>query len=221
MTDDLHPPSTVIDVSVALDDTLMVWPGNPPYRVLPVKRLASGDDADVSELRMSSHAGTHLDMPGHVIAGGALSEAIDLDALVGPAWVVDLPEVADEVRAADLSAIVPNGETRILLRTRNSMLWERRAIFPDTYVSLSVGAAEWLIDRGFRLVGIDFLSIEARGVPGRPVHAALLGAGVSVLEGLDLRKAPVGSVYLVCLPLRIVGSDGAPARAILIEDGGA
>ena len=208
----------MIDISLPLDGSLMVWPGNPRVELIPVKRLARGDDADVSEVRMSSHAGTHLDLPGHTIPGGVLSESLDLDVLVGPAHVVDLGSIETEIGVEDLEGHVSADVRRLLLKTRNSELWgEGPASFPDSYVALSVEAARWLAERGVLLVGIDFLSIERRGAVGRPVHRTLLGAGLAVLEGIDLRNVPPGAYQLVCLPLRLVGSDGAPARAILLS----
>lgn len=207
----------MIDISLPLTKDLMVWPGNPRVELVPLKRLAAGQDADVSELRLSTHAGTHLDLPGHTLPGGAMSESIDLDVLVGPAWVGDFTKVEREIDTQDLAEHVPTGAIRLLLRTRNSALWDPLgAPFPSSYVTLSTRAATWLVQSGVRLVGIDFLSIEAPGVPGRPVHAALLSAGVAVLEGLDLRQVQAGPYRLVCLPLRLLGSDGVPARAVLL-----
>jgi arylformamidase len=109
--------------------------------------------------------------------------------------------------------------TRLLLRTDNSSLWETGPqTFPDEYVSLSADGARWLVSRGIRLIGIDFLSIEARGAPGHPTHRTLLEAGVVILEGLDLSGVEPGTYTLVCAPLTIAGADGAPARAVLLED---
>lgn len=210
--------SDAIDISLPLDAGLMRWPGNPELELRPVKRLANGDDADVSELRMGTHAGTHLDLPGHTIPGGATSESLDLGALVGAAWVADVSDVAGEIGIPDLEPRIPAGTVRLLLKTGNSALWnEPSGPFPASYVALSPSAAEWLAERGVRLVAIDFLSIEARDVPGRPVHRSLLSAGVALLEGVDLRAVGEGPWHLVCLPLRLAGSDGAPARAMLVR----
>ena len=211
----------MIDISLALRHDLMVWPGHPRIELIPFKRLSAGQDADVSELRMATHVGTHVDPPCHTIIGGGTSESIDLDALVGPAFVVDLRAAEGEISAEELAAVVPEKTERLLLKTRNSTLWDvPDRPFPPSYVALSKEAAEWLARSRVRLVGIDFLSIEAPGVPGRPVHRALLAAGVTILEGIDLRGAEPGAYYLVCLPLRLLGADGAPARAVLLPSVG-
>lgn len=206
----------MIDISLPLGPDLIVWPGNPRVELIPLKRLSAGQDADVSELRMGTHAGTHLDPPSHMIPGGPTSESIDLDVLVGPALVVDLSAAETEIRVEHLATLVPHGTTRLLMRTRNSALWDSAdSLFPSSYVALSTGAAEWLVRSSVQLVGIDFLSIEAPGASGRPVHRTLLAGGVAILEGVDLRAARPGPYRLVCLPLRLVGADGAPARAVL------
>ena len=214
------PARTIIDISLPLRRGLMTWPGNPHVELTPLKRLARGDDADTSLICLTSHAGTHIDLPSHTIVGGATSESLDLDGLVGPADVVDATDVPDVIGADVLDARVPEGAVRVLFRTANSRLWEDPdAAFPDRYVPLAPDAAAWLVAHGVRLVGIDFLSVEAPGVPGRPVHRTLLEADVVILEGVDLRSAAPGRYDLVCLPLRIEGADGAPARALLVRDG--
>lgn len=208
----------VLDVSLPVHPGMMLWPGDPPVEVEPLSRIARGDVANVSTLRLGTHTGTHVDPPCHFIEGAASVDEIPPDVLVGPAVVVDLRAVAREITPGDLAAIPP-GTERVLFRTRNSELWARGAReFPDDYVALGIDAARALVARGVRLVGTDFLSIEHRGAPGHPVHVALLEAGVVIVEGLDLWAAEPGAWTLACLPLKIAGGDGAPTRALLIRE---
>jgi arylformamidase len=211
--------STIIDISVAVHAGLATYPGNPTPSVTPVLRIGAGDSSNVSELRLGTHAGTHVDPPAHFFDGALAADALPLDALVGPATVLDLTRVERAVTPADLDAAgFPPGAERVLLRTRNSARWrEPGAAFDRDYVSLAPDAARLLVERGVRLVGIDALSIEGFGAPGRPTHRTLLAAGVVIVEGLDLSNAAAGDYLLVCLPLKLVGADGAPARAVLLR----
>ncbi|HET7457976.1 MAG TPA: cyclase family protein [Gemmatimonadaceae bacterium] len=214
-----EPTAEIIDISVALHPGLAPFPRNPPFGVTPVLRIAAGDSSNVSELRIGTHAGTHVDPPSHFFDGAPAADALALDALVGPATVLDLTGVERAITPADLDAagLAPHA-VRVLLRTRNSARWrEPDAPFATDYVSLAPEAARLLVERGVRLVGIDALSIEGFGAPGRPTHHALLSAGVIVVEGLDLSAAPAGDYFLACLPLKLIGADGAPARAVLLR----
>lgn len=211
-------PGRVIDLTLGIEHGGLVWPGDPPVEVEPWARLADGDPANVSALRLGSHTGTHVDPPAHFLAGGATVDHLPLDVLVGPATVVDLRGVAGLVEERHLDAAFPPGPVdRALLRTDNSARWaERPATVPDDYVALSEGAARWLVERGVRLVGFDFLSVDAAGAARFPVHRTLLSAGVVLVEGLDLSGAGAGDYLLACLPLKLVGGDGAPARCVLV-----
>ncbi len=203
----------IYDISLPISNDLPVWPGDPTVRIVRDDSLPA-----VSEITLSSHTGTHVDAPAHFIAGGATVDQLPLDALVGPAWVVYLPGpgpiTADQLAAAD----IPDGPIRLLLRTdnsgRNALVWA----FETDFVALAPDAADWLLARGIRLVGIDAPSIEPLITRGDPVHHTLLGAGVVIVENLDLTDVAPGAYRLACLPLRIVGGDGAPARAILIRE---
>jgi len=207
----------IYDVSLGIGPDMLTWPGDPPVEVDPARRLAKGDPANVSELRLGTHTGTHVDPPFHFIDGGRTAEALDLTVLVGPALVADLRHAGPSITPAEMNALaVPEGTERILFRTPNSELWGRTPVrFPDTYTALTPEGARWCIDRGIRLVGTDFLSIERKGTPGHPTHVTLLEAGVIILEGLDLSAVEPGAYELSVLPLKILGGDGAPARAIL------
>lgn len=205
----------IIDISVPLRDTLVVWPSDPAVRV-EQRRYIERDGANVSDLCLSLHSGTHVDPPLHFVAAGASVDHLPLDALIGPADVIHLPEV-DVVTAADLEGqALPADCRRLLLRTRNSLWWAAGdTAFHEDYVGLSEDAARWVVDRGLQLVGIDYLSIEPYKMAGHPVHRALLSAGVIALETIDLSRVAPGRYELCCLPLLVVGGDGAPARAIL------
>lgn len=206
----------VIDISVPLQNGLVVWPGDRPVEVRRLRTLER-DGANVSEICLSSHTGTHLDPARHFVAGGPTVDQLPLDVLNGPADVADFSYVERVITAADLEAArLPADCRRLLLRTRNSRFWaEEPHLFHEDYVGLSADGAEWIVRRGVQLVGIDYLSIEPYRTPGHPVHRALLGAGVIVLETLNLAQVAAGRYQLLCLPLRITEGDGAPARAAL------
>ena len=209
----------VIDVTLGIEHGGLVWPGDPPVEIEPWAAMADGCEAAVSLLRLGSHTGTHVDPPAHVIEGGTTVDRLPLDVLVGPATVVDLRGIAGPVEADHLEAALgPAPPPRVLLRTDNSELWDRRPpAMPDRYVALAKGAARWLVERGVLLVAFDFLSIDAVDAADLPVHQTLLGAGVVLVEGVDLRAAEPGDYHLACLPLRLVGGDGAPARCVLVD----
>lgn len=207
-----------IDISLSISADTPVWPGDPPVLLEPVTRVEDGDVADVSRLGFGTHTGTHVDPPAHFVPGGATVDELPLDVLVGPAVVADLTGggAIDAARLAGLD--LPPGTTRLLLKTADG------SAAPATVAAtgaLTPDGAHWLVDRGVHLVGADTLSIEP-ATHDYPVHRILLGVGVIIVEGLDLRAAPAGHYQLVCLPLRIAGGDGAPARAVLLpldEDG--
>lgn len=207
------------DVSVPIWPGLAPFPGNAPPSVSPVLRQDRGDASNVSLLELGSHVGTHVDAPAHVIPGAPGVDAVPLDALVGEALVVACDPLGAHIDAGVLAGLaIPPGTERLLFRTRNSRHWDHpEAPYPTDYVGVTADAAEWLLERGIRLVGTDALSIEPFATPQRPTHRALLGAGVVVVEGLDLRDVPPGRYVLTCLPLRWRDVDGGPARAILTD----
>ena len=207
----------LIDVSLGVGPEMLTWPGDPAVELEPSKRIAKGDPANVSELRLGTHTGTHVDPPFHFIDGAATADQIDLDALDGPAYVADLRDAGPQITPSELDALkIPDGTERVLFRTPNSALWSEQPVrFPDSYTALTPEGARWCVERGMRLVGTDFLSIEQKGAPGHPTHVTLLKAGVIILEGLDLSRVEPGAYGLTVLPLKILGGDGAPARAIV------
>ena len=201
------------DISVPIRSDMPIYDGNPGVEVERVDSIAEGAPANVSRLTLGAHTGTHVDAPLHFIEDGPGAEGIPLDALYGPAVVVDATSIAGgSIGQADLEALdIPEGAERVLLKTRNSALWNR-SDFTRDFLRLDGSGARFVVSRGIRTIGIDYLSIG-----DREAHRELLGAGVVPVEGLDLREVDPGEYTFVCLPLDVVGSDGAPARAILID----
>jgi arylformamidase len=193
---------------------MVVWPGDPPVRAERISAIAGGGASNLSAISMCLHTGTHVDAPLHFLDGGPSVAEMPLDALVGPARVIGIrdPKV---VRARELQPFRFRRGERVLFKTRGSRRrWQAAEFCPD-YVYLAPDAAALLVERGVRAVGIDYLSIGAPGEEGDEVHRVLLRAGVWIIEGLDLSAASPGRYELICLPLKVPGADGAPARAIL------
>ena len=209
---------SVIDISVGIQSGMPVWPGDEGPEVRRMASIASGDEANVSHLSMGLHTGTHVDAPVHFVAGARGVDRMPLDALYGPC-VVAHKQGEGHVTAEDIERMrLPEGVRRVLFKTSNSRLWERpRHQFDTGYAALTEDAARYLVSRGIALVGVDYLSIEPYDSPGRPVHHILLGEGIAVVEGLDLSGVEPGEYTLACLPVKIIGVDGAPARAVLIR----
>ncbi len=208
-----------IDVSLPVGPGLLTWPGDPGISVTPSARLSKGDPSNVSHLELGTHTGTHVDPPYHFIDGAATIDKLDLELLSGDAFVADLGD-ARMVGAAELSnAGIPEDCERLLLKTTNSEMWrDMPRSFPNHYVALTEDGAQWVVKRRIRVLGIDFLSVEAADSPGNSVHKTLLKDAVIIVEGLNLADVAPGRYRFVCLPLRIEGGDGAPARAVLIEE---
>lgn len=207
----------ILDISAPLSPSIPVYPGDPAFEIERLSDVEKGDELTLSVIRMCAHTGTHVDAPLHFIPGGATVATWPLGALVGPASVLDLTGVWGEIHARDLERVNPSPTLeRILLQTTNSRLWDKPG-FRAELVGLAPDAARWLIDRGVKLVGIDYLSIERFGAVPVETHPILLGAGVVILEGLDLRHIAPGRYTLCCLPLSIAHAEGSPARAILIQ----
>jgi arylformamidase len=210
----------VYDASAPLRPDLPSWPGDERFRRQVVSDPSTGDDATVSQLFLSAHTGTHVDAPCHFLPSAPGVEALTPDVLVGPAEVAGLEHLRSPITAGDLDASrLPNGLQRLLVKTANSGWSTRDTVFREDFIAFDSSAAQWCVDRGVRLLGIDYLSIEPFG-SGRidhPVHKILLGAGIAILEGLDFEGIATGSYVLAALPLLIPGGDGAPARVVLID----
>ena len=207
--------SRIYDISVPIRSGGIVYPGNPEIDITLQQAVAKGAGANVSAIRFGSHTGTHADASRHFFDDGQPVDQIPLDRLIGPALLVRFPDDVRAIGAAELKAHDLRGRTRILLRTRNSALLSQKQFVPD-YTYLAPDGAEYLVDKGVELVGIDYLSIEQFHSGHHRTHRTLLAKSVVILEGLDLSAPPPGEYQLICLPLRIEGCDGAPARAVLI-----
>ena len=203
----------LIDVSVGLDAALPTYPGNTPVSLEAMKRRARGDSSNVSTLHMSAHSGTHVDAPRHFFDNAPGADALPLEMLFGRTRVVEVRSRkgidTDELTGFDLSE-----DIRVLFKTANSKYWGR-AEFHTNYVGVTEAGARYLVEHGIKVVGVDYLSVEVFKQPGAPAHHVLLGGGVIVIEGLNLRDVEPGMYDMYCLPLSIVGSDGAPARVVL------
>ena len=203
-----------IDISVPIESGTPIFDGDPTFTIALAASLAAGDACNISRLEMGAHTGTHLDAPSHFIEGAPTTEAIPLDACIGPARVVDATQLTRTITAADLAGLdIPSGETRLLFKTSNSELWGRPG-FQSTFIGFDESAAADLVSRGVRLVGADYLSIAPYGDPVA-THRTLLAAGVVILEGTNLSNVDPGPVELLFLPIRLTGSDGVPARALV------
>jgi arylformamidase len=206
----------IYDVTRTLEPGMATWPGEPGPEMKLIKEMAAGHAADVSHLSLGVHTGTHVDAPRHFIPGAPGVESLPLDALVGRARVVGIRHEGfihiDELERSGL-----DGVERMLFRTRNSDEWSD-SNFKEDFVFLDPDAARWLADRGTRLVGVDYLSVESFAATEPRTHRVLLNAGVVIVEGLDLRKIVPGDYTICCLPLKLAGADGAPARVILTRD---
>ena len=204
----------LVDVSVLLAPGLAAYPGNPPFEITPVKRIAAGDSSNNSRLVMGTHTGTHVDAPRHFFDGGPGTDALALDLLIGRARVVDLP-VRGGITEVHLAEAGLRHDLRVLIRTPNSALWNTTDGFHTDYTYLTEGGAKYLVDQGVKLVGVDYLSVEQFKKAGAPAHHVLLGSGVIIIEGLNLSDAEAGQYDMYCLPLKVKDGDGAPARVVL------
>jgi arylformamidase len=192
-----------------------VYPGNPEIDISLQQSIAAGAGANVSTVVFGSHTGTHVDAARHFFVEGEPVDRIPLDKLVGRALLVSLSDDVRSIGEAELRAFDLGNHKRILLRTRNSALLAAREFAKD-YTFLAPDGAAYLVEKGFELVGIDYLSIEQFRSGHHRTHRTLLERSVVIVEGLDLSKPPPGEYDLVCLPLKLEGCDGAPARAILV-----
>lgn len=201
------------DVSVPIRPDMPIYHDNPGYAEHLESAIADGATANVTALEMGAHTGTHVDGPSHFYDGAAGTEALDLTAMVGPCQVVELPDRGLEPidRVCLGAASVPDGTERLLLKTTNSRLWEHDEFTRD-FIRLDGSGAEWTLERGIRLIGIDYLSIG-----DGDAHRAILGEPIVALEGLDLRGIAPGPYTLLCLPLRLQATDGAPSRVLLAD----
>ena len=203
----------IYDVTVPLSPDVPTFPGDPPFGVTFTHRIDDGQPFNVARISLGTHSGTHVDAPYHFLADGATVEQLPLEILLGKCRVVALM-VREKIQRSDLEALELRDDLRVLLKTRMSGQL-RQPSFQEDFVYLTEDAATYLAQVGIKLVGIDYLSIEKFGSTDYPAHHVLLEAGVVIIEGLDLSEVEPGEYDMTCLPLRIVGVDGSPARVIL------
>ena len=206
----------IYDVTVAISESTPIYEGDPQVEIESVKRIADGDNANVSNLCLGVHTGTHVDAPNHFIDGTRRVEDLDLDKLVGRCRVIEIDSSVDAIEVSHLSGI--EGAERVVFKTRNSAFWnEPEKGFRSDFTYISPAAARLLAEAGVKLVGIDYLSVEKFGSTDFATHTTLLEKEIVILEGVDLREVPAGDYEIVCLPLKYAGGtgDGSPARTIL------
>lgn len=206
------------DVSLPIAPAMPVWPGDPPIRIERVSSIKQGAEFNLSRLEMGTHTLTHVDAPRHFTEQGLPVDHLPLDILIGPALVVEPRPDGNLITATDLGQLGIRNIQRLLIKTRNSDFWTGGPYdFEYDFVSLSKDAARWIVLNGIKLVGIDYLSIEAFDAREPEVHRTLLENGIIIVEGLNLSQVPEGRYQLICLPLKVRDGDGAPARVILIR----
>lgn len=209
--------SVIYDISVPIRSGGVVYPGNPGIDITLVSAVARGAGANVSRITFGSHTGTHADSSRHFFDGAQPVDEIPLERLIGPARLITMGDDVRAVGEKELRAANIEGQKRVLIRTRNSELLKDGEFFPD-YTYIAPDAARYLVDIGVELVGVDYLSIEQFHSGHHLTHRTLLEKDVVIVEGMALSAPPPGDYQLICLPLRLEGLDGAPARAVLIAD---
>ena len=206
----------IIDISLEISPFLPVWPGDPSIGLTQVRFMDRGDDCNVTNLQMGVHSGTHIDAPHHFLNDFNTVEKLALNDLVGEAYLHEFSDNIEVISFKELEAAsIPLGVKRLLVKTRNSKIWESGDnLFHKEFVGISPEGSQWIVDHGIKLIGVDYLSVAQFG-KGAPTHHILLKAGVIAVEGLNLSNVTPGFYELICLPLKLKGSDGAPARVIL------
>jgi arylformamidase len=203
-----------IDVSVPVYTGMAHWPDNPPIVVERMLDMERGDAANVSKLSLGAHSGTHMDAPLHFLRGGAGIDTMPFTATLGPARVIEIHDTVS-IKPGELAAHAIQAGERVLFKTANSpRCWQTDA-FVEDFVYIAADAAAFLAAQGVQTVGIDYLSVGGFRADGAATHQALLQAGIWVIEGLNLAQVQAGTYELVCLPIKLMNADGAPARAIL------
>lgn len=207
----------IYDVSLPLVSGGLVYPGNPAISITSQQAISQGAGANVSRVDFGSHTGTHVDAPKHFFDNGAGVDSIPLEILMGPARLLAFGDAVTSIGEAELAAHDLTGVTRLLLKTRNSKwLATGSTEFHNDYTYVAPDGAEYLTRLGVRLVGVDYLSIEQFHSGHHRTHRTLLEQGIVIVEGLLLNEPPAGDYHFRCLPLRLAGLDGAPARAVLV-----
>jgi arylformamidase len=203
-----------IDVSIPLRNGMVHWPGDAPFSRLQTLHIANGDACNLSQISTSAHIGTHMDAPRHFLADGKGIETMPITATIGPARVIEIQD-PDRIPIHELEPHhLAKGE-RVLFKTRNSSHHWKTHDFQEQFVYIPKDTAHYLAKCEVQTVGVDYLSVGGYKIDSAETHRALLSAGIWIIEGLNLEQVEPGNYELICLPLKIVGSDGAPARAVL------
>jgi arylformamidase len=207
----------IYDISLTVTPDLPTWPGDPPIVVDRFVKMEEGAPNNVTRISMCAHVGTHVDAPYHFLGGNTPTvDELSLKTLTGRVYVLEMLGVNLITAKALEKAEIPPRTRRLIFKTRNTALWSNPAHpFKTDFVAISPDGAQFLVERGVKLVGVDYLSVAPYTDP-IPTHQILLKAGVVVIEGLNLSQVSQGRYSLYCLPMKLAGSDGAPARAILI-----
>jgi len=203
-----------IDISVPLKSGMVHWPGDPEVKIERVRDAEKGDRNTLSEMCMGAHTGTHMDAPLHFVRGAVGIDRLPLDVVMGQARVIEIDDV-ESIKVEELGKHDIRRGERILFKTKNSFHVWQKADFVEDFVYISTEAARFLVERGVSLIGVDYLSVGGYKGNSSEAHTTLLGAGIWLIEGLDLSKVNAGDYELICLPLKIVDGDGAPARAVV------
>lgn len=201
------------DISVTIKSGMARWPSDPPVIIKRTKNMAAGDKDNVSFIKMGSHTGTHMDAPLHFIKDGKGLDNMPLDAAIGPARVLAIRD-KHRIEAKELKPFSIKSGERIIFKTKNSSC-RRTGGFKKDFVYIAPEAAAYLVYLGVRAVGVDYLSVGGYHKDGAQTHKILLKAGIWIIEGLNLYGIRTGNYDIICLPIKIFNSDGAPARAII------
>lgn len=216
-TYDLPDSTGWIDATATLDPaTTPVYEGDAPMKFDFLKDMRKGDGFTLSVYSLGAHSGTHIDAPMHFVRDGASIDNVSLEPLIGPARVIDIPDAVQSIDAAELNRHNWKGTPRVIFRTRSSLRgWMKSSTFHRDFAYIAPDAAQLLADAGVQLVGIDYISAEQFGAPAPRTHQILLGKGIPIVEGLALETVAPGDYFLVVLPMKVAGHEGAPARAVL------
>ena len=214
---DVSDSTAWMDATATLDPaTTPVYEGDAPMKFDFLKDMRKGDPLTLSAYSLGAHSGTHIDAPMHFVRDGAPIDRVPLEPLIGPARVIDIPDGVQSIDAAELNRHNWKGTPRVIFRTRNSLRgWMKSSTFHHDFAYIAPDAAQMLADAGVQLVGIDYISAEQFGAPAPRTHRILLGKGIPIVEGLALETVPAGDYFLIVLPMKVAGHEGAPARAVL------
>jgi arylformamidase len=216
-THDLPASTGWIDATATLDPaTTPVYEGDAPMKFDFLKDMRKGDPLTLSVYSLGAHSGTHIDAPMHFVRDGASIDHVSLEPLIGPARVIDIPDTVQSIDAAELNRHNWKSTPRVIFRTRSSLRgWMKSSTFHRDFAYIAPDAAQLLAEAGVQLVGIDYISAEQFGAPAPRTHRILLGKGIPIVEGLALETVTSGDYFLIVLPMKVAGHEGAPARAVL------